>query len=97
MLYLLGRCSSLIIEKDTIISQFIVEQQLSQVKGVNIGTMIYVKGEKFIFIELQKGYLEKEVKHQIDGLDIDYHEVKFIDKMPRDPRHFSKIEYKKLG
>ena len=96
VIYLLGRCSSLIVEKDKVISQFIIEQQLGQIEGVNIGTMISINGEKHIFIELEQHGIESEIRKQIVEYAIDFDEVKFIDKMPRDPRHFSKIEYQKL-
>ncbi len=96
VLYLLGRSNSLIVEKGQVISPFIVEQQLGQIKGVNIGTMLLINEKKQLFVELENADESERIKNEINELALGHDEVFFIDRMPRDPRHFSKIEYKKL-
>lgn len=91
-LYLSGRCEQLIEHRGEIISPFIIENQLQEIKGIKCGTLLKI-GEKLILvIELDwvDDYLESETKI------IPHDEISIVPIMPRDPRHHSKIDYKML-
>lgn len=96
MLYLSGRCSSLIEDKSGYISQFLVEDQLSQLDSVKIGTITRIGKKLHLFIELEKDANRNEAEREIKTLEINYDELNILSKIPRDPRHYSKIEYSKL-
>ena len=95
-LYLLGRCNQLIIDEEICISPFIIENQLGNIDGVSIGTMLMAKGKKWILVETEPGANENKIQEEIIDLNLAQDEIRIIDKIPRDPRHFSKIEYKEL-
>lgn len=94
-LYLTGPCEAMINNDSGYISPFLYEQILNSIEGVNAGTILRIKDKNYAVIEAQsKGDIEKVTPEimAIEGID----EVYFVKKIPRDPRHFSKIEYKKL-
>ncbi|WP_340153781.1 AMP-binding protein [uncultured Marivirga sp.] len=94
-LYLTGPCNAMIENESGYISPFLYEQILTSIDGVNAGTILSIKDKNYAVIEAQsKGDIEKVTPEimAIEGID----EVYFVKKIPRDPRHFSKIEYKKL-
>ncbi|MGJ3233765.1 AMP-binding protein [Marivirga sp.] len=94
-LYLTGPCDAMIERASGYFSPFLYEQILNSIEGVNAGTILSIKDKNYAVIEAQsKGDIEKITTEimAIEGID----EVYFVKKIPRDPRHFSKIEYKKL-
>ncbi|MEI7596736.1 MAG: GNAT family N-acetyltransferase [Bacteroidota bacterium] len=97
LLYLTGRCSNLINLDDKIISPFIAEYQISQIEGIKCGTVIF-KNEKIIaIIEIADKQKPKEVLFKtLKNLIPEIEEIKIVSRIPRDPRHFSKIDYQKL-
>lgn len=95
-LFLTGKCDQLIENGESYISTFLVEQQLSEVKGVKMGTLINVNNQKIIVLEIEKDAIELEIVKAINVLNIPNQKIEFVSKIPRDPRHYSKIEYEKL-
>jgi acyl-CoA synthetase (AMP-forming)/AMP-acid ligase II len=96
LLYLNGRCGQLIQRNDILISPFIVEQLLSTFEFVELGTIIENDNKLLIVIE-KKGDLDFDFfKEELAKNGVIYDEIKFLDKFPRDPRHYSKIDYGKL-
>lgn len=96
-LFLTGRCDSLIEHNGQIISTFIVENELQLITEINIATVLKIKDKLIAVIELNKGVSSDEklllkLKSILPFLD----ELAEIKRMPRDPRHHSKIEYAKL-
>ncbi len=99
-LYLVGRCSQIIHHGDGVIYPFLVEEQLRNLSGISVGTVLLVEGSLIYFIELSEGLELNEavrlrVEQQIEELHLPQGQVFFI-QLPRDPRHFSKIDYGKL-
>ncbi len=91
-LYLTGRCAQLISKNGKLISPFIIENQLQQIMGVTMGTMLEINSKIAIILESKMG--EKELLLLLKSFEFD--EIKLIEKIPRDPRHNSKIDYGKL-
>ncbi len=94
-LYLTGPCTQLIQEKEEVLSPFLYEYHFSSVKGLVKGALITFNGKKFAVLETERGFQKKNINDQIEALEF-IDEVFFIKKMPRDPRHHSKIDYQKL-
>jgi len=99
-LYLVGRCSQIIQHGDAFIYPFLVEEQLRNLNGVTGGTVLQLNDSLIYFIELNEGVKLNElvrlrVEQQIEELHLPQGQVFFI-QLPRDPRHFSKIDYGKL-
>jgi olefin beta-lactone synthetase len=97
-LWLTGRCKQLIFNELGMISPFILENKLSQLDGIEIGTAMKMADEKVvIFLEKKAGFDENSIKKSVENaLDFLPDAVVFLKKIPRDPRHFSKIDYDAL-
>jgi len=91
-LYLTGRCKQLIFDGETYVSPFIMENMMQEINGISMGTVIEKQGKVLLVIEseLEKNQLE------IDTAKLKYDEMIVLKTIPRDPRHFSKIDYPRL-
>jgi olefin beta-lactone synthetase len=92
-LYLTGRCESLIYLDKTLVSPFLYEQAFKNMAGINIGTILLLEGTLTAIIEPVKNNPLDQLTIQIKGEFPKIKKVIFLDKIPRDPRHFSKIDY----
>lgn len=90
-LHLTGRCQQLIYHNDTILSPFIIENQLQQIDGVQMGTLVEINSKLILVVE---GTVDlKLIINKCANIPFD--ELEIID-IPRDPRHNSKIDYPAL-
>jgi acyl-CoA synthetase (AMP-forming)/AMP-acid ligase II len=96
VIYLTGRCNTLIYLKDKIIAPFIYENYFQSLESVEMGTLLSINNKLIALIELKKAAEKNMVLNQLQKMDIHLDEIKFIPKIPRDPRHNSKIDYEKL-
>ncbi len=91
-LYLTGRHAQLINFQGRILSPFIIENKVQTIEGVRMGTLLQVKNKLILILELDQ---ERE-EIDVSSLDIPYDQIKYVSKIPRDPRHRSKIDYQVL-
>ena len=96
MLYLHGRCLQLISIPDRILSPFIIENQMLEMEGVQLGTLIHHDNELIACVELKKGFSPQGIEDGLNSRKIPFDKLVILDSIPRDSRHFSKIEYGKL-
>ncbi len=96
VLFLTGRCSSLIYSNGKCIAPFMYENFFQSINGVEMGTILEVDKKLIAVIELKKGAFKKDVLFKMNGADVSFDEVRFLTKIPRDPRHNSKIDYAKI-
>lgn len=98
-LYLTGRCNTLFDYQGKTIAPFVYENKLQNLKGITMATVLLHDEKIVLCIELSQkpeaGFVQK-LEHKIAALDLTYHEIRYIDTIPRDPRHHSKIDYEKL-
>ncbi|MFN6946410.1 MAG: AMP-binding protein [Cytophagaceae bacterium] len=92
-LYLTGRCNTLIKYHTQFIAPFIYENIFQSWEGVELGTIVMVNENLTAVIELNDRKRKKAVLSKIGELDLPIQDIFFIKKIPRDPRHNSKIEY----
>lgn len=91
-LYLTGRCSQLIYHNECLLSPFIIENQLEQIKGITCGTLIESPSGLLLCVESnEKSDL---LTGKIAGIPYDH--LLCFSEIPRDPRHHSKIDYPAL-
>jgi hypothetical protein len=71
---------------------------LFEISEIQIGTILKQNDRILFVIELKKQSKGQKniVKDKINDLNIPYSDVVFTDKIPRDPRHNSKIDYDRL-
>jgi olefin beta-lactone synthetase len=94
-LFLTGRCSTLISRDQDLICPFVYEGYFQSLNGVEMGTISLVHNNIMAIIELNEQSERHTVKQAIKSLSISP-DVIFIKRIPRDPRHHSKIDYEKL-
>ncbi|MDP2387840.1 MAG: AMP-binding protein [Bacteroidota bacterium] len=95
-LFLTGRCNSLITYKGKILSPFIYEYLLTRMKEIYCGTVMLVNNKVTLIIEAQGKSDHSFIRQLVKDSGLLYEDVWFIDHIPMDPRHFSKIDYDKL-
>jgi len=96
-LYLTGRANQMIIRNGDWIAPFLWEDQLSKLPGIAIGTILEKERELVVVLEKNQEVKESTLPdfRNLKGLSMDYRLV-ILKKIPRDPRHNSKIDYAKL-
>lgn len=92
-LYLTGRCSTLIPYGDTIIAPFLIENLLQSAAGVAAGTVLQGASGPVIVAEVVRGADPVRAVQNIHSLNIGIPDVRLLPHLPRDPRHYSKIDY----
>ena len=93
-LYFTGRCNNLINDNGKIISVLFYENNLQAIAGINIGTIVKQDEKLLAIVEINHNANKENIITAIQKLGIE--DISFIQKMPRDPRHHSKIDYDKL-
>ncbi|MCG8702079.1 MAG: AMP-binding protein [Bacteroidales bacterium] len=92
-LYLTGRCRQLIKWGGKYVSPFIYEHVLSTIEGVVIGTVISENQKLKVVVELKKEAGIEEIYSALSDSSLPYDSIQVVQKIPRDPRHNSKIDY----
>ena len=91
-LFLTGRCSQLIKNSEGFLSPFIIENKLQCIVGVNIGTIVEIDNQYLLVIETELNL--SQLKPLL--ADIIHDKVVILNRIPRDLRHNSKIDYVKM-
>lgn len=95
-LFLTGRCATLFKQHNEYVCPFLYENYFSGITGVEMGTVLQINNQTTVVIELNDASKKDLVKTAIEALPLKTDTVVFLKKMPRDPRHHSKIEYGRL-
>jgi acyl-CoA synthetase (AMP-forming)/AMP-acid ligase II len=96
-LFLTGRCSTLIPTATTLITPFTYEDYFQGLEGVNTGTLLKHKGKLTAVLEAGKERSKEEIKADVLKAGVAFDAIVFLEKIPRDPRHNSKIDYARLA
>lgn len=92
-LYLTGRCNTLIAKNHKLIAPFMYENYFQSIQGVEMGTVLSVRNKVMVVLEVKSSADKEMIKSKIVQCDEVFDEICFVKKMPRDPRHHSKIDY----
>lgn len=95
-LYLTGRMHTLIYRDEDIIAPFIYQNILQNINGVALATVVEKRGKIIAVAEIKKDIPTQQVQAAAAALNLIIDEIIIIEKMPRDPRHNSRIDYDKL-
>jgi olefin beta-lactone synthetase len=96
ILYLTGRCNTMIPVDGGYLSPFLFENFFQSIEGVETGTIKQLGNLLAAVIELNDERKKENVKQAIEAGPASFDRIIFIKKIPRDPRHNSKIDYQKL-
>lgn len=94
--FLTGRCSSLIYRTKKVISPFICEARFQELDGVKSGTILQISDKTVAVLEPEHEADWKLLDERVSAQFPDIDQVVFMKKLPRDPRHHSKIDYERL-
>ncbi len=92
-LFLMGRCESMIYLNDDLISPFLYEQAFKEVNGICIGTVMLRQGQLTAIVEPHSSTEQEAIRSILLSQFPKLSTVLFLKKIPRDPRHYSKIDY----
>jgi acyl-CoA synthetase (AMP-forming)/AMP-acid ligase II len=95
-LFLMGRVRQIFSDARGTHYPFLVEGRLREIDGIAIGTCVDVAGQGVLVVETVPGASPEAVSAALAQGPFDGLPVKFIPKIPRDPRHHSKIDYDAL-
>ncbi|MDR0802194.1 AMP-binding protein [Fluviicola sp.] len=90
-LFLTGRTSQIIHHNEKIYYPFVIENRLKNIEGVTAGTLLLVKNKLILALCTTNFFNEKNIS------DFEYDEIRYFTSLPLDPRHHSKIDYRKLA
>ncbi len=97
-LYLTGRAAQMIYLNDSILSPFLIENQLKSIDGIASGTALMAKENRLVlYIQKTDKSNAREIEAEIQKLQLPVHDLVYIDKMPMDSRHRTKIDYSRLS
>ncbi len=95
-LFLTGRCKQMIPHASGYLAPFLYEYFFQTLSGVSMGTILSYQEEVVIALETDKQANRTEIEEAIKQLKIGTTAIRFVKKIPRDPRHHSKIDYDQL-
>lgn len=96
-LHLCGRCSSLIYDQNgKLLAPFLWEGWMLSLENVSMGTILRFRNKNIAVIETKGQEQKKNIRETILKR-YPFDDVYFVTRIPRDPRHFSKIDYGKLN
>lgn len=95
-LFLTGRCSSVFGHQGKTVYPFLYEHAFQLLAGVSAGTVLQLKGEVLAVLELRDRKQKKAVESALQAMPLVFDRICFLKKIPRDPRHHSKIDYERL-
>ncbi len=95
-LFLTGRCSSVFEHQGITVYPFLYEHAFRLLEGVSAGTVLQLKGETVAVLELRDRKQKKAIESSLRAMPLAFGRICFLKKIPRDPRHHSKIDYEKL-
>jgi len=90
-LFLTGRCQQLMYHENRTLSPFIIENQLQNIEGISMGTLLKINGQLILVIEGKVN--DETLAANCTSIP---HDSIVKTTIPRDPRHNSKIDYPAL-
>lgn len=95
-LCLLGRCSRMIPHHDDYLAPFLFENYFQGVEGISLGTILEMNQDRWIVLESSHIELRPQVEAQLKRDLPERMQIHWVNNIPRDPRHHSKIDYAHL-
>lgn len=95
-LYLMGRCKQILVWNGHNYYPFLIEQYLKKIPGVISGTAILADDKPVLIIQPEEDKVKQNILHHLQKSKYNLFRIIFIQKMPMDKRHHTKIEYDAL-
>lgn len=95
-LFLTGRCKYMRTRNGELVSPFLIENRMQYLPGIVCGTVVHLNHKSIIVVQPQEEQNEKSTKSLLEQAGLAMDEIMIVDEMPKDKRHFSKIDYEAL-
>ncbi|MDQ3073809.1 MAG: AMP-binding protein, partial [Bacteroidota bacterium] len=95
-LWLAGRCKQAIGHSTGVLYPFLFEGYCRTVDGIAAGTLMLHEQIIIAAIECKKHAQRLSLAETLRKSRFPIDKIKFLERIPRDPRHFSKIDYERL-
>lgn len=96
-LWLLGRCSAKIADRNGVLYPFSIEARVEDVPGIRRAAVLSVAGKRVLIVESEHPFREPDLTTVMDCLVLGrIDRVELVTKIPVDTRHNSKIDYPAL-
>ncbi len=95
-LYLTGRCNTLIERAGLLISTFVHEYRMRNIPGIACGTLLEIGGELVAAVECDRANDRRAITEALHAWGLPIARIQWMERIPRDPRHHSKIDYEAL-
>jgi len=89
-LFLTGRLSQIIHHNGKSHYPFVIENKLLNIEGVKAGTSMLIKNKLILVLQASSPIDRNRLS------EFEYDDIRYVDVMPYDPRHHSKIDYHRL-
>lgn len=98
-LFLTGRANQMILRNGNWIAPFMWEELLTQLPGITMATVLEKNGELVIVLETKAKWNQEQLSRHLKSekvASLGTFIIRTVSRIPRDPRHNSKIDYGKL-
>lgn len=92
-IYFLGRCSEMIFLNGRTIFPVIMAWQLMQRTGISGAALLLIQKQMFLAVESPEKQNETLIRAFMAEQGIEDATIHFLKRLPRDPRHLTKIDY----
>jgi olefin beta-lactone synthetase len=95
-LYLTGRCATLFEWRGRLICPFVYEAWLQAQPGVGMATIVQHHAQVCVVVEMPDATHQAALRAALDARGLQDCQLVILKRIPRDPRHHSKIDYGRL-
>lgn len=95
-LYFLGRCEEIIYGRDSVIFPVVVEHALSQLPGISGAAVLQTESGITVVLETPVDRQDTAVRAVLEDYGITGGAIVRVAKLPRDPRHLTKLDHAAL-
>lgn len=92
-LFLTGLCRYAFWYKEKFYTLFELEHKLQSIDGIAESTVLKFKDFTHLFVVSKSGFSQKNILQTVAKQDIPFDKVHWLQALPKDPRHNSKVDY----
>lgn len=96
MLYVTGRCQTIIKREERYFAPFLYENFFEQIEGVASGTILEADQGMLAIIELKEKSQRDRIRRRLEHIELPYDRLVFLHKIPKKAKKDSQIDYAAL-
>jgi len=96
ILYFLGRCNEVISLAEEVLFPAIFTCQFCSITGIKTAALLKINEELLLVLEKDEFIEASNLSAALNVCNIPSAQIRYLKKIPKDPRHQTKIDYEKL-